>query len=113
MHILISGIIVVAAALAGLYFWLLGHWFVRILAFLVLGAIGAFLGACLSGGAAQEPAAEIFFALLGFGLAWPVASIPVYVRRHRERSAAAIWHRAMQSDLQPLIHTERVDRLLR
>jgi hypothetical protein len=41
MHILIG----LCLALALLYFWLLGHWFARVVMFLTLAVVGAFRGA--------------------------------------------------------------------
>jgi hypothetical protein len=60
--------------LALLYWWLLGHWFARVLVFLTLAALAAlsFLG---------DPA-ELVVAVV---LAWLVASLPVYIRRNRHR----------------------------
>ena len=112
MHI---AIVVFVAALGLLYFWLLGQWFARVLAFLLLGAVFGLIGVSLGKTNPDAPGFIIAtWAVLGIAIAWPLASIPVYVRRHQERSAQAIWQRAMQPhDLQRLIQTERVDRFLR
>jgi len=82
MHILIG----LAMALALLYFWLLAHWYARILMFLVmaaaLGAGGAGLGSLKQDGGF----ATVVIGLVGIGLAWPLAGIPVYRQRHQIRA---------------------------
>jgi hypothetical protein len=45
MHIIIG----LAAAVALLYFWLSGHWFARVLAFLLFATVIGFIGATLGG----------------------------------------------------------------
>jgi hypothetical protein len=60
--------------LALLYWWLLGHWFARILVFLVLAGLCALL-------LIDNPAAIA----LAVVLAWLVASLPVYIHRNRHR----------------------------
>jgi hypothetical protein len=79
MHILIG----LALAVALLYFWLIGHWFARVLAFLVFAVcLGAAAGAGL---AAANPADGAFVGILGliFGTvaAWFVSGIPIYYWR--------------------------------
>ncbi len=109
MYILIG----IGAALALLYFWLLCRWFARIGVFLVLAAVGAFFGACLSGGAAAG-GIEAVGILLGVAVAWLVAGIPIYIRQYQERRERRVWQRIMSTnDLQPLIHAERISGLLR
>jgi hypothetical protein len=56
-----------------LYVWLAGHWFGRVLMFLLLGAI-VFVAVAANAGP--------FVGLLGVVPAWFVASIPIYCRRH-------------------------------
>ena len=68
MHILIG----LAAGVALLYFWLLGHWFARILVCLLFGALGVLLA---SGNAIALICAVV--------LAWPLASLPIYYWNHR------------------------------
>ena len=76
MEILIG--LVVAAAL--LYFWLVAHWFARLLVFLLLGAGLLTIGALIA-----EPPANILFAVFGVVAAWYVAGIPTYYWRHQHR----------------------------
>jgi hypothetical protein len=57
-------------ALALLYFWLLGHWFARVVTFLAFGA--GFV-------------AELACIVLGFVAGWFVASLPTYYWRHQFR----------------------------
>jgi hypothetical protein len=68
MHIIIA----VAAGVALLYFWLLGHWFARVLVFLLCLGVGLIL--------ADLPAL-IFLGVVG----WFGGGIPLYVRRHQAR----------------------------
>ena len=66
MHILIGlGIAVVL-----LYFWLIGHWFARVLVFLLFTFCGLVLGQ-LAGGIAAG------------AIGWFVSGIPIYVRKWR------------------------------
>jgi hypothetical protein len=68
--------------LALLYFWLLAHWFARIVMFLLLCPVLWFAGAAL-GARANDQWSWIPLGLLGLALAWPVASLPLYYRRHK------------------------------
>ena len=77
MHI-IAGL---AIGIALLYFWLIGHWFARVLVFLMLGAIGFLLG--LSVGTDQG--GRVVCGIIGAVLAWPIAGLPVYFWRHQSR----------------------------
>lgn len=79
MHILLG--LLLACAL--LYFWLLGHWFARVLVFLLLTAALGFVGAAFvavhSGPDAN--AGAVGGAAMGILLAWPLAGLPVYFWR--------------------------------
>jgi len=75
MHILIGLVL----ALVLLYFWLLGHWFARVVMFLALAAIFGLLGALFTG--MDGPPAQnhaVIGILIGAALAWPVSGIPIY-----------------------------------
>ena len=69
-------------ALVVLWAWLAGHWFGRVLAFLVfaviLGLGGAILFAAIPG---ATTAAAGLGGIVGAALAWPVAGLPVYYER--------------------------------
>lgn len=67
--------------LALLYFWLLAHWFARIVMFMLLCPALGFAGAAL-GAQAHDQWSWIPLGLLGLAIAWPVASLPLYYRRH-------------------------------
>jgi hypothetical protein len=71
--------------IALLYFWLIGHWFARVLVFLLLAVLMALGGGSLLADTAKppNPASGIFGAILGAALAWPVSGIPIYYWRWR------------------------------
>jgi hypothetical protein len=82
MHILIG----LAVAVALLYFWLIGHWFARVLAFLLLAVCMGAGGAALCNIGPPGPNAgnaAIFGAIVGAILAWPVRGIPIYYWRYQ------------------------------
>lgn len=76
MHILVGLIL----ALVLLYFWLIGHWFARVVAFLVLAMLLGGAGWLVTGGYGLL---SMFGFLLGAALAWPVSGIPAYYYRGR------------------------------
>lgn len=85
MHILVG--LVLAAVL--LFVWLIGHWFARVLAFLLLACVFGLSGAFMAG--IDGPPAHnhgIAGALLGLLLAWFVSGIPIYVRRYQARGTS-------------------------
>lgn len=86
MHIIIG----LGAALALLYFWLIGHWFARVVMFLILMlTLGLLGGGLFASGfdrntqADAQHLAMIFGAILGAASAWPVSGIPIYYWRKR------------------------------
>ncbi len=85
MEILIG--LVLAAVV--LYFWLIGHWFARVVVFLalvpLLGLGGAALFAALPG---ATGAAAALGGCVGVGLAWPASSLPIYYWRSQARTYA-------------------------
>lgn len=85
MHILIG----IVLALGLLYFWLQGHWFARVVAFLLLAALFGLIGALLTG-ADGPPGTNHGWVglLLGAALAWPVSGIPIYWHRHQARNTS-------------------------
>jgi len=80
MHIIVG----LGLALVLLYFWLLGHWFARVVMFLALAVAFGALGALFTG-AGGPPAQNhaLVGMLIGAALAWPVSSIPIYYLRSR------------------------------
>jgi hypothetical protein len=76
MHFLIG----LGLAVTLLYFWLIGDWFARVLVFLLLGAIGGLFGAMALKNA---PAGALIFTTCWIIAGWFIASIPIYVQRHR------------------------------
>jgi hypothetical protein len=86
MHFLIG----LCLALALLCFWLQGHWFARILAFLLLtGCLGFVLWALLPTLNPPKEGNALGF-LVGLVLAWPIASLPTYYWRHQFRAALGV-----------------------
>jgi hypothetical protein len=77
MHILIG----LAMAAALLYFWLLGHWFARVLVFLLLGAALGVGGMVI--GMRNDPVGGFLLGALGIVAAWFSAGIPIYYWRYR------------------------------
>jgi len=54
--------------------------------FVLLAAVGFAVGAGLASTTTNPPqAAPVLCGIIGAALAWPLASIPLYYRRHRER----------------------------
>jgi hypothetical protein len=82
MHILLG--LAIAAAL--LYFWLIGHWFARVL-MLPVCAVPLSLGL----GLLMAPHGGNIGMLIGVVLSWPVSGIPIYF--HRWRFNQAYWLR--------------------
>lgn len=80
----------VALGLFLLFAWLAGHWFGRVVAFLVFlvpfGLVGYLTGAAIQYGAHPNsdafPIYAVFTMLLGAYAAWPVSGLPA---RHRQR----------------------------
>jgi hypothetical protein len=71
-------------ALALLYFWLLGHWFARVVMFLVLASV-TFVTVAYTTQVRGDPMAGVLFGLLAAAVTWPIAGIPVYYWRHQFR----------------------------
>ncbi len=86
MEILIG----LALAVALLYFWLIGHWFARILmGFLLVAAFLTVGGTTASSSTDGNMAAILFGALAGGTLGWLAAGWPVYYWRAKARQHAA------------------------
>ncbi|HKD75158.1 MAG TPA: hypothetical protein VKB76_06665 [Ktedonobacterales bacterium] len=82
MHILLG----ICFALVLLYTWLVGWRYPRLIMFLLLAAVGFVVGAGLASTTTSSPqVAIVVCGSLGAALAWPLASIPLYYRRHQER----------------------------
>jgi len=86
MAILIGGVL----ALVLLYFWLLGHWFARVVMLIIFAALMAYSGAVLmvAGSGQPNPGGAVFGAVLGAVLAWPVSGLPIYYWRSKVRQAS-------------------------
>jgi uncharacterized membrane protein YfcA len=79
----------VAAALAVLYFWLAGHWFARVLAFLGFVVVLGLVGGEVMTHAGGELPIVVFGVCVGAGLAWFIASLPTYYWRAKIRAFEA------------------------
>lgn len=81
------GILFGLAALMGgiclLYFWLVAHWFARVLVFLMLAGVVCAVGLVSYG------AASAGILVIGVPLAWVIASIPTWGARKRLEKADA------------------------
>ena len=73
-------------AMALLYFWLIGHWFARILVFLLLSVFFFFMFVATAHDTSDR-AGVVILGLFGIPLAWPIADIPAYCCRRRVRAA--------------------------
>ena len=80
MHFLIG--LVLAVML--LYGWLIGHWFARVLVFLLLAGV-TFVVVCFVAQEPGKPAVGPILGLLAATLAWPIAGLPTYYWRHQMR----------------------------
>jgi hypothetical protein len=85
------GLGIVLLALALLYFWLIGHWFARVL--VAIGLFALFGSALIIGASISryDPSGGGAFGIIGgFGLlvAWPLASLPIIYWRRRLPDAA-------------------------
>jgi uncharacterized membrane protein len=76
MHILI-GLVLAAAPL---YFWLLRHWFARVLVFIALMCVSVFVAFLVS---YEAPARFRTISAIGAVASWFVSGLPLYVWRHR------------------------------
>jgi len=80
MHILVGLVL----ALVLLYYWLIGHWFARVVMFLTLATTFGALGALFTGAGGPPAQNHAWVGLLiGAALAWPVSSIPIYWLRSK------------------------------
>jgi hypothetical protein len=73
----------ICLGLTGLYFWLVGHWFARIIAFVALVALLGGVATMIWPQASPAPFAA------GAMLAWPLAGLPQYYRRAKAQKGAA------------------------
>lgn len=85
MHILIG----LCLAVVLLYFWLIGHWFARVLVFLLLASV-TFIIVCIVGQEPGKPATGPILGVLAATLAWPIAGLPTYYWNHRLREYLGI-----------------------
>jgi hypothetical protein len=77
---ILTGLIFV---LALLYFWPIGHWFARVVTFLVPAMLLGGVGWLVTGGYGLP---SLFGFLVGATLVWPVSGIPIYCYRARGRT---------------------------
>ncbi len=78
-------------ALVLLFYWLSGHWFARVLMFLVLCPVGFLSGLALvnSGQPTPTHAAALIVGISAAALAWPLASLPIYYQRYQFQQMCA------------------------
>jgi hypothetical protein len=75
----------IALAVPLLYFWLIGHWFTRVLVFLIFACVFGFTAFLTAQGGNHESPGGAFVAVV---LSWPISGIPLYVRRYKARSTS-------------------------
>ena len=63
-----------------LYFWLLGHWFARVLMCILLVLVGVFIGLANMD---RHPEGAALLTLIGAGVGWAAGSAPVWYWRKR------------------------------
>jgi hypothetical protein len=82
-----------------LWAWLAGHWFGRVLAFIVFAAVlAAIVGGLISGSLDQI---NPFGAIIGAVAAWFVSGIPIYCQRHKARSMTRRGFQLLHPDWTP------------
>lgn len=88
MHIIVGLLLFLVL----LYFWLLTHWFARIIVFIVFAIILGFIG--WAGGTSLQMQGQsssgggvailgVLFLFGGVALAWPLSGLPLYYWRRR------------------------------
>ena len=75
-------------ALVVLYFWLVGHWFARVVVFLAFAVILGLLIGGLMPPLDPHAALNPLGFLIGGVVAWFVSGIPIYRQRHQKRQTA-------------------------
>lgn len=75
MHFLIG----LGLAVVLLWAWLIGHWFARVLVFLLLAAFSLVIDHI------SPSSSDGQFAVIGCVIAWFVSGIPIYCLRYRAR----------------------------
>lgn len=65
-----------------LYYWLIGHWFARVLMVPVFAIpLGLVIGLAMVSGEHSGPHDSLVGILIGCALAWPISGIPRYFHR--------------------------------
>ena len=78
----------IALACGVLFIWLTGHWFGRVLAFIVFAVLFGGLGG-MATAHGVDPLVNILTIIGGIALGWPVSSIPIYVAAANNRRVRA------------------------
>lgn len=81
MHILIGLVLVLVL----LYFWLLGHWFARVVTLILFVPLFAVAGAAMLGSNGAPQGLVLLGAICGCVAGWFAAGIPVYYWRAKFR----------------------------
>jgi len=82
MHIIIGALLIALL----LYFWLLGHWYARVLTFLLFAAVFGLGGGMMAAAAHGDSSPEgIFGIVVGAVVAWFISGLPIYYWRRQYR----------------------------
>jgi hypothetical protein len=82
MHILIGLVL----ALVLLYYWLVGHWFARVvMAIILIPSLGVLGGAITADPSGKAPGMAVMGALFGAAAGWFASGAPIYYWRAKVR----------------------------
>lgn len=79
-------LIALALGAALLYFWLVGHWFARVLMFLALLAAAAFIALAAAQNSPADVGAPLFTFAAGGVIAWYASRLPLYYWRWNQKN---------------------------
>jgi hypothetical protein len=78
----------IVLALGALYWWLLGHWYARIIMLFPFAALFGFIG--IAAGISSVPDHNSMLGVVGgtvgIAIAWFVSGAPIYYYRHRAQA---------------------------
>ena len=97
-----------AAGIVLLYFWLLGHWFARVLMFICLALLcGIMIPAMFAPHYHESVPIGLLWMGAGFVLAWFLAGIPVYASNSPKRIKRAVRRAVMRAEKANMLAVRR------